>query len=451
MTKGSLAFITTALLAVAVAAAPQRSAAEPAPSSAATAASAAPATAFPASSFLTGSWGGARDSMKAAGVSINLNYTTETMGNVSGGEKIGWTYADNIAFELRLDLDRIVGFGGTTFLVKLSQRDGLSVSNRFIAPSEGGNAFPVQELYGGQTFKLVNVQLTTQLVDGRVELAYGRIIANDDFLRSDLYCQFLNNSFCGSPKPVFYQNPFTFTAYPLATWGLRAKYDTPSRAWTFMGAVYDGDPQGMNGDPSAEGRAQNGTWWGFGNNGVTLAGEVHRHVNRSSDTALPGVYKVGGYYLTGQFQDLGTGTNATTAGNAMIWLLADQMLYRAEPGSRRGLSAFGALVLGVTDGTNPMKSYFNVGLIYEGLFCARPRDKTGLAVTSGWFGGHYNDGRTAQGLATKSYETVFELNHLFLVGMGVGLQPDVQYIVRPAATGAIGDALAVGAKVSVDF
>ncbi len=438
MTKSSLAFITTALLAAAVAVTPRCSAAEP-------------ATAFPASSFLTGSWGGARDSMKAAGVSINLNYATETAGNVSGGEKIGWEYADNIALDLRFDLDRIVGFGGTTFLVKMSQRDGLSVSNRFIAPSEGGNAFPVQELYGGQTFKLVNVQLTTQLLDRRLDLAYGRIVANDDFLRSDLYCQFLNNSFCGSPKPVFYQNPFTFTAYPLATWGLRARYDTKAGDWTFQGAVYDGDPQGMKGDPSAAGRADHGTWWGFGNNGVTVAGEVHYHVNRNSDKALPGVYKVGGYYLTGQFQDLRTGTNATTAGNSMLWLLADQMLTRAEPGSSRGLSAFGAVVLSLTDRTNPMKSYFNVGLIYEGLFCARPRDKTGLAVTTGWYGGNYNDGRAVDGLLSKSYEAVFELNHLFLVGAGIGLQPDVQYVLRPAATGAIDNALVVGAKVSIDF
>ena len=458
MTKSFLARLSTILLAAALAAAPRPSAAEPADATAApptAAAAAAPAaaaaTAFPSRDFLTGSWGGARDSMKSAGVSVNLNYSTETMGNVSGGEQIGWAYADNIALEFRFDLDRLIGFGGTTFLVKMSQRDGLSVSNRFIAPSEGGNAFPVQELYGGQTFKLANVQFTTLLVDGRLEFAYGRVIANDDFLRSDLYCQFLNNSFCGSPKPVFYQNPFTFSAYPLAAWGLRAKYDTPSRAWTFQGGIYDGDPQGMKGDPSGEGHGEHGTWWQFGGNGVTLAGEVRYHVNRDSTEALPGVYKAGGFYLTGQFQDLGRTGNATTTGDGMIWLLADQMLVREAPGSRRGLSAFGALVFSLSDRTNPMSSYFNVGLVYEGLFRGRPRDRTGLGVTSGWFGSTYNAGRTAGGLATKSTEAVVELNHLFLVGMGVGLQPDVQYIVRPAATGAIGDALAVGAKVSVDF
>lgn len=408
-------------------------------------------TDYPTRDFLTGSWGGARDSLKQTGVSVGLQYATETMFNVSGGEKQGGTYADNIALEFRFDLNRLVSIPGTTFLVKMSQRNGDSVSSRFIAPSQGGNTFTVQELYGGQTFKLVNVQFTTRLADDRLDLAYGRLVANDDFLRSDLYCQFVNNSFCGSPKPVFLQNPFTFTAYPLATWGLRAAFDTPSRNWTFQTAIYDGDPEGKRGDPAGESQNLHGTWWGFGNNGVTLAGEIRYHVNRDSDKALPGVYKVGGFYMTGQFQDLGKTGNATATGDAMAWLLADQMLYRESPGSRRGLSAFGALVFSLTDRTNPMTSYFNAGFVYEGLFDVRPRDRTGFAVTSGWFGSEYNGGLSAAGLPIKSHEAVIELNHMFLIGRGIGIQPDVQYIIRPTGTGSIADALAVGVKISVDF
>lgn len=458
MIRRSLLCLAASLIALALSLTSFSSAAAPldAPENVQTSASTAPTTDFPTTDFptrdfLTGNWGGARDGLKKAGVSIGLNYTTETMGNISGGEKLGWTYADNIALEFLFDLNRLISVPGTSLLVKMSQRDGDSVSARFIAPSQGGNTFPVQELYGGQTFKLVNVQFTTRLVDDRLDLAYGRLVANDDFLRSDLYCQFLNNSFCGSPKPVFLQNPFTFTAYPLATWGLRAALDTPSRDWTFQTAVYDGDPEGKRGDPAGDSQNLHGTWWGVGNNGVTLAGEVRYHVNRDSDKALPGVYKIGGFYLTGQFQDLGRTGNATAAGDGMVWLLADQMLYRESPGSRRGLSAFGALVFSLTDKVNPMSSYFNAGFVYEGLFYGRPRDRTGLAVTTGWFGSDYNGGLSAAGLLTKSYEAVIELNHMFLIGMGIGIQPDVQYIVRPTGTGSIADALAVGAKISVDF
>ncbi|WP_295399666.1 carbohydrate porin [uncultured Thiocystis sp.] len=409
------------------------------------------ATDFPNSDYLTGNWGGARDHWKEQGVTLNLGYTAEPMANVSGGEVKGGTYADNLGLDLGFDLERLLGIGGTDLLIKVSKRDGLSVSERFVAPSEGGNLFTVQELYGGQNVKLANVQFNTRLLDDRLNLAYGRLIANDDFLRSPLYCQFLNNSFCGSPKPVFLQNPFTFTAYPLATWGARARYDTPARRWTIQAALYDGDPEGKEGDPTSPSHNDHGTSWGFGDNGVTLAGEIHYHVNRDSKDALPGVYKIGGYYMTGEFQNVGRLDNATETGNAMGWVLADQMLYRESAGADRGLSGFGAVVFSLTDDVNPMTWYVNTGLIYEGLFRARPRDTTGLAITSGWFGDRVNVARNAQDLAKKDYEAVIELNHKFVLGHGIAIQPDLQYVIRPAATGDIDNALVIGAKVSVQF
>ena len=171
------------------------------------------ATSFSTTDYATGNWNGVRDEWNEKGVDVQLNYTTEPTRNVSGGEKDGGTYIHNIDLDLKLDLDKIFGGGNTTFLVKVAQRSGHSTSNRYVAPSEGGNAFPVQEAYGGQNVHLINVQFDTRFLDDRLDLAYGRIVANDDFLRSPLYCQFINNSFCGSPKTVFLQNPFAFSAY----------------------------------------------------------------------------------------------------------------------------------------------------------------------------------------------------------------------------------------------
>jgi len=406
---------------------------------------------FPTSDYLTGSWNGLRDRWSEAGFVFKLNYTAEPMFNVDGGEVLGGTYAHNIGLDFVMDLERLVGLPSTSLLVKLSKRDGDSVSADFVAPSEGGNTFTVQELYGGQVFKVANVQFNTKLVDDRLDLAYGRLVANDDFLRSDLYCQFVNNAFCGSPKPVCLQDPFTFTAYPTATWGGRLRYDTPSRAWTLQAAIYDGDPELKGGDPLSTSHNEHGLSWGLGNNGVTLAAEVHYHVNRDADTALPGVYKLGGFYLTGDYRDLSSVDDDTVSGNGMLWLLADQMLYRAAPGSPRGLSAFGALVFSLTDEANQMSSYFNAGLVYEGLFAARPRDRTGLAVSTGWYSDAWNDGLKAAGSPEKDYEAAIELNHGFVLGRGILIQPDIQYIIRPAGTGDIDNAFLVGARVSVDF
>jgi porin len=205
---------------------------------------AAQATDYPGTDYLTGNWGGVRDDLKRQGVELGLDYTTEPMWNVSGGEVRGGTYTDNIGLDIRLDLHALIGLPATTLLVKVSKRDGDSVSIEDVSPSEGGNLFPVQQIYGGpdgQVVKVVNVQLNTRLLDDRLDLAYGRLVANDDFLSSPLYCQFLNNAFCGSPKAVFFENPFAFSAYPSAQWGLRGRYDTADKHWTIQAAVYDAD------------------------------------------------------------------------------------------------------------------------------------------------------------------------------------------------------------------
>jgi porin len=98
-----------------------------------------------------------------------------------------------------------------------------------------------------------------------------------------------------------------------------------------------------------------------------------------------------------------------------------------------------------------MTWYFNAGLVYEGLFKGRPEDTTGLAITSGWFGDEVNVARNLQGLPEKDYEAVIEINHQFVLGNGLSIPLDIQCIIRPAATGDIDNALAIGARVSVTF
>ena len=407
---------------------------------------------YPSNQFLTGDWDGRRDAVRDRGIDLKLNYTTESMYLASGGEDDDdGTYTHNIGLDLLLDMERLVGFGDTTLLVKFSHREGDSVSAENVAPSEGGNTFTVQEIYGGQTHKLANVQLNTALMDERLDLAYGRLVANDDFLRSPLYCQFVNNSFCGSPKAVFLQDPFTFSAYPTAQWGARARYDTPSRNWTLMGAIYDGDPELKGGDPDDNGDNKHGTSLEFGDNGAVFALETHYHHNRFSSDKLPGVYKVGGYYMSGDFRDISRTDSRTTDGNAMVWLTADQMLIRETAGSSQGLSWFGTLVFSLEDQVNSMDEYFGTGLVYQGLFPNRPNDTTGLAITAGWYSDELNKARKLEGKAEQDYEAVIELNHKFILGHGIEFQPDIQYIIDPAGTGDIDDAFLIGAKVVVQF
>jgi porin len=415
---------------------------------------AAQATDYPGRDYLTGNWGGFRDDLKRQGVELGLDYTTEPMWNVSGGEVRGGTYTDNIGLDIRLDLQALIGLPATTLLVKVSKRDGDSVSIEDVAPSEGGNLFPVQQIYGGpdgQVVKLVNVQLNTRLLDDRLDLAYGRLVANDDFLSSPLYCQFLNNAFCGSPKAVFFENPFAFSAYPSAQWGLRGRYDTADQHWTVQAAVYDADINLQRGDPSSKNHNQHGLSWSFGANGVVLAGEVHYRPLPDTETGLPGTYKLGGYWMSGDFEDIGRSDGSTVNGNAMLWILGDQMLYRERAGSDEGLTGFATYVQSLRTDVNLLNNHLGLGLVYTGLLPGRPRDSTGLAFTRGWVSGQSNQARREQGLVARNAESVIELNYKIMLGRGIAFQPDVQYIMTPAGTGEIPNAWLLGAQVTVDF
>jgi porin len=406
---------------------------------------------FPRSDYLTGNWGGARDRLREKGFEIGFNYTAEPMYNAFGGEKTGGTYIHNIDLNLKLDLDRIFGGGNTTFLVQVAQRTGHSTSARYVAPSEGGNTFTVQEAYGSQTVHLVNVQFNTRFLDDRLNLAYGRLVATDDFLRSPLYCQFINSSFCGNPETVSLQNPLAFSSYPAAQWGARGRYDSASRDWTFQAAVYNADVNSQNGDPAGTVKNRHGIDWQFGGNGVVLAGEVQYHLNRHSTATLPGVYKVGGFYMNGDYQDISKTDDSTVEGNAMLWLLADQALYRETLGSGQGLSAFAALVFSLEDKVNTMDNYFNIGLLYTGLFNARPKDVTGVAVTAGWYSDELNTARDSEGKKHQDYEAVIEVSHKFVLTRGIAITPDIQYVIHPAGTGDIDNALLIGGRLSIQF
>lgn len=405
---------------------------------------------FPASRYLTGNWNGLRDTWRDAGVELFFNATAEPMRNVSGGESVGGTWPSNLGLELHLDLAKLLGVAHTQLLVKVSKRDGDSVSAENVAPAVGGNLFPAQELYGGQTVKLANVQFNTQLLDGRLDLAYGRLVANDDFLRSPLYCQFLNNAICGSPKAVFFENPFAFSAYPSAQWGLRARLGAEQSPWALQFGLYDADIDLKGGDPGAPGRNRHGTDWDFGDNGVVLAGELqYRHAPANG---LDGRYKLGGFWMNGRYQDLSsTDATATVRGNAMLWLTADQTLWRPSPSSMRGLSGFATWVLSLEDKVNLLSQQLSLGLVWQGPFAARAGDALGLAVSRGWVSDEQNKARRAQGLVSQHAETALELNYRIALGRGLALTPDIQCILDPGATGEIDNAWLIGAKLSVDF
>ena len=128
----------------------------------------------------------------------------------------------------------VVMVEGASLLVSMSYRFGGSLSANYIH-----NVFTTQQVFGGETFHLINVAYLQKLFDDRLEFRIGRIAAGDDFLVSPYNYVFVQNGFDGNPVGIFFNSP-GMTAYPNDTWGALVKVRPTARTY-IMGGVYNGE------------------------------------------------------------------------------------------------------------------------------------------------------------------------------------------------------------------
>src|SRR5678816_1307738 len=142
---------------------------------------------------LLGDWDGTRSWLEDRGIVPTLSFVTDSLGNPSGGKEQGFTTANNVGLDLNFDLEKLGVLKGGSFLLSMSYRFGGSLSANYIH-----NVFTVQQVFGGETFRVVNVAYLQKLLDDRVELRLGRIGTGDDFLVSPYNYVFVQNGFDGN-------------------------------------------------------------------------------------------------------------------------------------------------------------------------------------------------------------------------------------------------------------
>jgi porin len=397
---------------------------------------------------LFGDWLGLRTRLEDDGVTPTLTFVSDILGNPVGGRRRGFTDADNLGLDLAFDLEKLYGLKGGRFEFSMSQRSGANLS-----AIDVGNVFTTQQVYGGETLKIIDVAYRQKLLDDRVEFRVGRIAAGDDFLVSPYDYLFVQNAFDGNPVGIFFNAP-GMTAYPNATWGVLAKVKPTERTYV-MGGLY-------NGDPSIRDIDHHGLDWSL--NGPLFAiGEVgYQRNGRPGDTGLLGNYRAGAWYDGSRYNDftsVGFGLPPrVTHGNWGFYGLADQVLVRfGEPGSNRGLGVVGSVMASPQESVSQLPFFCTAAVAIRGIVPSRPIDVGGFGVVYGHFSNDLQDGqrRVQQSdptVGVQTHETVLEWTYRFAMRQGaVYLQPDLQYILRPGGTGRIPDALVVGAQVGFNF
>ena len=391
---------------------------------------------------------GLRSEAEDAGIHPTISFVTDIAGNVSGGMNQAVSHADNLGLDLLCELDKLIGLDGGSFLASVSLRSGSSLSSQHV-----GNVFTIQQVYGGQTFHLIDLAYQQKLMDDRLEIRLGRLAAGDDFLVSPYNWLFMQNGFNGNPVGIFFNSP-GMTAYPNATWGALVKVRPTERTYV-MGGVY-------NGDRSIRAIENNGANMSM-NGPVFVIGEAgYQRNGLSRDTGLLGNYRIGGWYDNATFTDFESvghgGPSATKRGNWGLYTLVDQVLISFDGRSRNsGLGICGSFLVSPDESVSQMPYFFTAGVVARGFLPSRPTDMAGFGVVCGHFS---SDLQLAQereqffdptaGVQTR--ETVLEWTYRFYFGKrAVFFQPDIQYVIRPRGTGRIQNALVLGCQIGFNF
>lgn len=414
-----------------------------------------------------GDWWGVRNYLDDSGVEISLTYQNNIAGNVTGGTSRGFTYADNLAFGVELDLEKLVGWQGATFTVSGLNRNGSSTSQKYI-----GNQFTVQQVYGGSAVMFYGLILEQQLLDDKVSIKIGRFAAGDDFASSPIYWLYMNNGIDGNPQslPVNAQ----MSAYPWAVWAARLKVQ-PTPEWGGMLGIYQVSNRIFN-------RANHGLDWtirpedsfmlisqiGWSpeffkrpvpaaaasegkavvDGKSTVSGKSFKNPAAPTEMkGLPGHYWFGAYWSPWNYPVIGSNSGETASNAFGFYWHADQMVFQEAPGSDQGLTVWTALTLSPQQNISKLPFQVNGGLAYKGLIPNRDDDFTTFGVVYGLF----SDYSTNQLGASQDYELVFEWGYKIQINKFAFFQPDVQWVINPGGGNDIPNALVLGAQMGVTF
>jgi len=413
------------------------------------------------SPWMLGDWGSRRSELSKQGIDFKLDYTSETGANLHGGYKHDKAvrYSDQIALGAHLDLQKLLGWQDAEFQLTLNNRNGENISNDRIGDPRTGTVSSSQEVWGrGSVTRLTQLWYQQKFLDQALSVKLGRFNEGEDF--NTMPCDFQNLSLCGSQVGNYVN---TWYNWPISQWAMRVKYQLTPELFAQVGA-YEQNPSNLENDNAFK-------LSGSGTQGAVLPIEL---VWSPQLNDLPGEYRAGYYYSTADSEDVyknNAGQSAALAGTAYrsasskhgMWLNLRQQVTSLASDQSRGLSVFANGTLHDKK-TNMVDNYVSVGMVYKGLFDARPGDDIGVGFSRIHVNPAYRKNADARNQAAAVYDyndpsfmplqdTEYNAELYYGIHMTnwLTVRPNLQYVRHPGGVDQVDDAVVAGLKVQLSF
>jgi porin len=402
------------------------------------------------SSDLLGDMWGLRTDLSKYGITLSVEETSESLGNVTGGTQKGFAYDGLTQAVLQVNTQRAFGLYGGLFNISALQIHGQSISENNLqtlqtaSGIEADRGFRLWEMWYDQKF----------LDEDRLDIKIGQQSVDQEFIVSSNALMFVNTMF-GWPMLPSADMPGGGPAYPLSALGVRLSA-RPVDGVTVLAGVFNGNPTGTANPGDPQQQNQHGTSFPLGDGTLSMVEFQFSYpalgsmVMADETPPLGWTYRVGAWYNSEQFADqrfnqtgqsLGNPANDQSPlmhhGNFSYYAVADQLVWRDSTELNRTLAVFARVMATPLADRNLIDRSLNAGVVLHCPFAYRTDDSIGFGI------GYAHVSNRAAGLDqdTASYtgayspartsETFAELTYQYQVKPWWQLQPDIQYVINP--------------------
>lgn len=384
------------------------------------------------SQWMLGDWKGKRTELSEKGYEFNVNYTGEYAAvlDAQGASRHGAEYSDQFALGAHFDLQKILNWQDTEAQITITERNGRSLSQTSAALDR--HLGSVQEIWGrGQTWRLTDLWIKKKFLNQTLDIKAGRFGESEDFNSFD--CDFQNLALCGSQVGIWANDQWY--NWPVSQWAARVKYNIQPNLYAQIGA-YEYNPENLK-------RGKGFNLSTNGAHGVMIPVELV-WMPTVGVQQLPGEYHLGYYQGTAGAEVISDTTKTNHKHGA--WFMAKQQFTTYEGDVNRGLSGFVQLTLHDAK-TNNITNTQNLGLVYKGLFNARPKDEIAL----GFARISVNDDVNKNKIEKQYEEYNAELYYGIHATDWLTIRPNVQYIRHVGAYKEGENVWVGGIKFSTNF